>query len=370
MSPSTERIAALVAESGRAPDDAAWRDAFRQRFDRLRTEVNLHPAGSTAAATFEAAANTARTVAADCLPLGIAVVMHLYPLCVLRCVPLPWFSQANLGRARLLHSIDSGALILANAGSERANGAQAPVTLSRTRSGIRVDGTYDYVSLANVADIVLFNAPLAGSESTMFCAADLRRDSARIGTPRFGGSMRLSDTCSVSFDCHHVPPDRCLVVPSKSALQCMAQYQRSWCQLLLGESHLARIERLQELWDLPRSMEQIASFNELARLREYALRLLDDAATPGSIESLSRVAAAMKLRISWHAQSTGAALRRRDQEAASELCYFRLQPTSDEKILQSIKAPGSPANPPQSNSAPRSFHRHPKTTARTEWNSH
>jgi hypothetical protein len=235
-----------------------------------------------------------------------------------------------------LHSVDSRALILANAGSERAAGAHAPVMLSRTRAGMRVDGTYDYVSLAHVADVVLFSAPLAGSGGTMFCAADLRRASVRIGGGKFTGSMRVSDTCSVTFDNHRVATDRCIEVPSESALQCMAQYQRSWFQLLLGESYLARIERLHLAWSLPRPVEQIASLNELAQLREYALRLLDDAESPSAVESLSRVTAAMKLRISWLAQAAAVAVRGLDEASANELSYFRRQPTSDERILRSI----------------------------------
>ena len=336
LSPSTECILALIAEVGRAPDDTAWRESFRRGFDRLRPMLRLHPAETRASATFESAAATARAVAADCLPLSIAVVMHLYPLCALRCVPLPWWSVANLRRSQLLRNVDSRALILANAGSERAAGAHEPVTLSRTRAGIRVDGTYDYVSLAHEADVVLFSAPLAGSGCTLFCAADLRCESVRIGGGRFNGTMRMSDTCAVAFANHRVPADRCIVVPSESALQCMAQYQRSWFQLLLGESYLARIERLHLDWSLPRPAEQIASLNELAQLREYALRLLDDAAAPSAVASLSRVTAAMKLRISWFAQSTATAIRSRDATSANELGYFKLQPTSDERILRSI----------------------------------
>jgi alkylation response protein AidB-like acyl-CoA dehydrogenase len=336
LSPSTESIAALIAAVSRAPDDAAWREAFRHGFAQLRSELDLHPAESTAAATFEAAACTARTVAAESLPLGLAAVMHLYPLCALRCVPLPWWSQANLRRARLRRDIQNRSLILANAGSERANGAHAPVTVTRTREGIRVDGTYDYVSLAHVADVVLFSAPLAGSECNIFCAADLRSETIRIGAGKFSGSMRLSDTCSITFDNHRVPASRSIVVPSESALQCMAQYQRSWFQLLLGEGYLARIEKLHRQWDLPRSIEQRASLNELAQLREYALRLLDDAGSASAVESLSRVTAAMKLRISWLAQSTAAAMRRFDEPSANELGYFKRQPTSDERILRSI----------------------------------
>ena len=314
-------------------------EEFRNRFDRLRSEGSLHSAESTAAATFEAAAQTARHVAAECLPLGIAVVMHLYPLCALRCVPLPWWSVANLRRTLLLRSIDRYSLILANAGSERATSAHAPVTLTRTQDGVRVDGTYEYMSLAHVADIVMFSAPLTGSPNTMFCAAELHGESVRIGPSRFGGSMQLSDTCSVSFDNHRVPAHRCTEIPTEGALNCMAQYQRSWFQLLLGEGYLARIGRLQQQWSLPRPLEQIASLNELARLREYALRLLGEAAAPRAVESLARVSAAMKLRISWHAQSTAAALRGIDDISASELGYLRLQPTSDERIIKSIETP-------------------------------
>jgi hypothetical protein len=335
LSPSTEN-----------DTDAA---EFRRRFARLRTEVDLHPVAPTAATTFEAAACPAREVAADCLPLGIAVVMHLYPLCALRCVPLPWWSPAHLRRLLLLRAIDRRQLILANAGSERAAGAHAPVTLTRTRDGVRIDGAYEYMSLAHVADVVLFSAPLAGSSCTMFCAADLDGASVRIGPSRFGGSMKLSDTCSVSFDDHRVPSHRYILIPDDGALSCMAQYQRSWFQLLLGESYLARIESLQRQWNLPQSIEQVASLNELARLREYALRLLDEAVAPSAVESLARVTATMKLRISWLAQATGVALRGVDDVSAGELGHLRLQPTSDERILRGIGAAPT-QNPPPSSS--------------------
>jgi len=311
-------------------------DDFRRRFDRLRSEVDLHPKGSTAAATFQAAANTARAISAECLPLGIGVVMHLYPLCASRCVPLPWFSQANFRRDKLLRAIDSQSLILANAGSERTTGAPSPVTLSRTRDGVRVNGTYDYVSLANVADIVFFSAPLAGSASTLFCAADLRGPTVRIGGARFEGRMRLSDTCSVTFENHRVTPDRYLVLPDETTLQCNAQYQRSWFHLLLGEAYLSRIELLRREWNLPPSTEDLASHNELLCLKDYSLRLLDEADSPSAVESLVHVTAAIKLRISWQAQSMAAALQDRDALSASELRFLRRQPTSDDRILLSL----------------------------------
>lgn len=337
LSPLSECVAALVADVDRAADDAAWVTAFRRGFGRVQAEVPLHPVAASASALFAAAAVTARRIAMENLPLGIATVMHLYPLCALQCVPLPWWSLANLRRALLLRRVESG-LILANAGSERSAGAHEPVMLTRTPAGVRVDGRYDYVSLAHVADVVLFCAPLTGSGNAMFCAADLRSDSVRIGASRFSGSMRLSDTCSVTFNDHRVPLERCIEIPGDSALKCMSQYQRSWFELLLGEAYLARIEQLQQIYDLPRPVEHVASLNELAQLREYALTLLDAAAEPRAVESLSRVTATMKLRISWMAQAAAAAVRSHDEVAATELGYFGRQPTSDERILRIIGA--------------------------------
>jgi hypothetical protein len=317
LSRSTDRIRALIASATRAPDD-----------------VELHPDEATPAATFEVAARTARTVAVDCLPLGIAVVMHLYALCALRCIPLPWVSPANFRRRLLLHDIDSRALILANTASERAAGAHDPLKISLARDGIRIDGTYPYMSLAHVADIVLFSAPLG--DCTVFCAADLRRESVRIGAAQFSGAMRLSDTCPVSFVNHRVGRGRYLIVPSDAAFTCLAQYQRSWFHLLLAEGYLARLERLHEQWGVSRSTEELASIRELGCLREYSLRLLDTAASPGAIESLARVTAVMKLRVSLLAQSTATALRGLDDTAAGELGYIRRQPPSDDNILRRL----------------------------------
>jgi hypothetical protein len=172
----------------------------------------------------------------------------------------------------------------------------------------------------------------------MFCAADLRGESVEIGGSRFNGSMRLSDTCSVTFAGHPVPTSRCIEIPSVDTLQCTADYQRSWFHLLLGDAYLARIEHLFQRWDLPRAADYLATLNELAFLKKYSLCLLNEASSRGAVESLSRVTAAMKLRISLLAQSTAAALRELDETAANELGFLRRQPTSDERILRSIGA--------------------------------
>jgi len=334
LSASIDAIAALIAATGRATDDAAWREAFCDGFDRLYAEHDLHPDGDTPAATFEAAATTARDIAEQCLPLGVAAVMHLYPFCALKCVPLPWWSPASLKRGRLLRDIQENGLILANAGSERVRGAASPLRLVNARDGVLVNGSYDYVSLAHVADLVLFSVD--GKGHAVFCVADMFDAGVRIGPSRFGGSMKLSDTCSMTFEDHLVPGDRLMMIPAASTLHCMTQYQRSWFHLLLAEAYLARIEHLRRHWDLPQPAELLASLNELAFLRKYSLCLLDDATSPSAVDSLSRVTAAVKLRVSLMAQSTAEAIRAHDATSAQELGFIRRQPTCDEKILESL----------------------------------
>ena len=111
------------------------RDAYREGFARLRSQVEMYPAsGRHPSVVFESAAHTARSLAAGCLPVGIAVSMHLYPLCVLQCMPLPLLSFARFQRAMLLRTIRNRSLILANAGGERTEGPTIPWTHVRTQT--------------------------------------------------------------------------------------------------------------------------------------------------------------------------------------------------------------------------------------------
>jgi len=202
------------------------------------------------------------------------------------------------------------------------------------------------MSLATVADIVLFQARLANSNCTVLCAADLRVDSVRVGGWRFSGSMRLSDTSSVTFAGHRVPHGRYVLVADHEVLRRTSDYQRRWFHLFLAEMYLARLERLHHVWGLQRSAEQIVSLNELSQLREYALGLLYNFSSRSDIQPLKKATSAMKLRVSLMAQSTMTSVRGREDLApadaqqrradASELCYIKSQPTADEVILRSI----------------------------------
>lgn len=352
----TSNRSGFVAEMSAARSDNQWRQALRRELDRLRTQVALYPPpGSNPASTLESAADTVRVVAAHCLPLGLALVMHLYPLCALQCAPLPAMSLAGFKRRILMKFVAERALIVANGGSERANGAHQPLTVELDGGALRVNGTFEYVSLASVADMVLFSAPL-GSR-TVFCAADLRGDSVLLGEPKFEGGMRFSDTRALTFRDHRVAPGKYLLVADASGAQCIYDYQRCWFHLLLAEAYLARIELLHGRWRLASgieqaSAEQLIARNEVSCLRGYATRLLDDCRPHARVDGLTRVTSMLKLRVSSMAQVTGRLLRERAARGgaeaaelladASELGYMRLQPTTDERILRSLAA-GQPA---------------------------
>jgi hypothetical protein len=95
------------------------------------------------------------------------------------------------------------------------------------------------------------------------------------------------------------------------------------------------------------------SLNELSRLRDDALRLLDDFSSGSDIQPLKKTTSAMKLRVSRMAQSAMTSLRDREdlmpadarqlRAEASELRYIGSQPTADDIILRSIGVPFEPA---------------------------
>src|SRR5258705_12564802 len=84
-----------------AGDGPAARDAYRGGFNRLRSKLELYPVpGQAPSAVFESAAGTARTLAASCLPLGIAVASDYQ-----RCWFHLFLADVYLARLERLHEV-------------------------------------------------------------------------------------------------------------------------------------------------------------------------------------------------------------------------------------------------------------------------
>lgn len=328
-------VAQLTERVANTADERAARHAYRRYFNRLRSQLSMYPTGSRPSQVFESAAATSRSLAATCLPLAIAVAMHLYPFCVLHCVPIPLLSVARLKRALLLRTIRRRGLLLANTGSERIHGTTTPLIATRAADGVFINGRCEYLSLSSIADIVLFKAELAETNHTVLCAADLRARSVRIGPWKFKGAMELSDTSSVTFVDHHVPNGHYLTLPDHAELGCISDYQRAWFHLFIAEIYLARVEHLRSACELPETAEHSVNRGEVARLRRQSLLLLDEYSIGADMAPLTRTTAALKLRVSMMSQTTSATLRSRGLvEEAGGLGYIRSQPTADEKILR------------------------------------
>jgi hypothetical protein len=300
----------------------APREGFAARFEHVRASMDLHPVACRPSDTFAAAASTAGSVAADCLPLAIGLVMHLYPFCAMQHVPLPWLGLAVFKRAALLKSIHQNEWIVGNAGSERAAERPPEVTATLVPDGVRLDGTFEYVSLASVADYLLFKAPLVDG-GVAFCAADLSGAGVGAGPGRFTGSMSLSDTRSVHFHGHIVPRARSIITPSAGPMQWMACYQRVWFHLLLSEIHLARVERLRSAWNLSLDARMSLASREITWLRDYAVRQIDEIRLGGDVEKLASVARELKTLVSKLAAATAESTREFDPGSAAELGYIQ-----------------------------------------------
>lgn len=333
-------VAELAERVSDAADERAARHTYRRSFNRLRSQLPMYPAGSRPSTVFESAARTVRSLGAICLPLAIAVAMHLYPFCVLQCIPIPLLSVARLKRAMLLRTIRDRSLLLANTGSERTDGTTTALSATRAAGGVRIDGRCEYLSLSSVADIVLFKARLADTNHAVLCAADLRASTVRIGPWKFSGAMQLSDTSSVTFVRHRVPDGHYLIVPDDAGVGCISDYQRSWFHLFIAEIYLARIEHLRGACGMPQTAEHAAIRSDVARLRQQSLQLLDEYSTGMDVGPLTRTTATLKLRVSMMSQTTAVALRSRGLAAeAGGLGYIKSQPTADEKILHAFGVP-------------------------------
>ena len=115
-----------------------------------------------------------------------------------------------------------------------------------------------------------------------------------------------------------------------------------------GESSLRRKpESRRRRWQLAHTPDDVASRGELNLLRRYALRLLNEAATPGAIDQLAEVTAAVKLRVSWKSQAMADALAGLDATSAVWLqlgilvliCWFicaKIEPAIRGAMMQAI----------------------------------
>ncbi len=174
------------------------------------------------------------------IPLGVALAMHLYMLCALASIPLTE-EKPRSRRRRFLQLVADRKLIVANSGSDslyRSDNADKSATRAvRCPDGLLVTGHKTFVSLATVADVLMFTAEMEETGVVALYTALKDNPCIRLGDSPFGEAMESSGTRSVTFRGLRLSEDN---VVSGVVVEHIAahRFQRAWFQALIPAVYL------------------------------------------------------------------------------------------------------------------------------------
>ncbi|MEK6152416.1 acyl-CoA dehydrogenase family protein [Flavobacteriaceae bacterium 3-367] len=175
------------------------------------------------------------------IPVAVALSMHYYMLAALAAYPLSKKSTSYWKREMLLAKIKKERLLIANTGSVRTfkDTAENSGILARKEKGYyTIQGKAPFMSLAGVADYVVFAAELPSGEKAVFFVP-LDNDQIEFEHTAFGDSMQGSFTKAVKFKNLRVGHANVLSLPDSQASNCeILVYQRAWFQALIPAPYL------------------------------------------------------------------------------------------------------------------------------------
>jgi alkylation response protein AidB-like acyl-CoA dehydrogenase len=180
---------------------------------------------------------------------GVGATMHLYMLAAFAKFPIrdPALAQR---RAAFIDMVGRGRLLIANTGSDarRPSDSACPnaTVAVPVNGGYRVNGAKSFLSLAQVADLVVFTADILG-RGVSFFVAPLNNHAIQIGSPQFDPAFPLH-THSVLFEDLVVPEAMTLACEEKGSTTVSAfTFQRAVFQSLISAVYLGAARRaLQE----------------------------------------------------------------------------------------------------------------------------
>lgn len=176
---------------------------------------------------------------------GVGATMHLYMLTAFAKMPLvdPVLCER---RAEFIDWVNRECLLIANTGSDdrhRSNNAGRSATVAiPVDGGYRVNGAKTFLSLAEVADLLLFTAEIP-NRGLSFFVTPLKHPAIRIGPPHFDAAFPLH-TYSVLFEDLLIPEAMALTVPEKDgAMTRVHAFQRALFQSLISAVYLGAAQR-------------------------------------------------------------------------------------------------------------------------------
>lgn len=180
------------------------------------------------------------------IPFGIAACMHLYMLAAIAKFPLSDVPMQQ-SRAQFLSQVRQHRLLLANSGSDanlRSSNHEHSGTRALLQDGrVIVNGEKTFVTMASVADLLIFTAAEASSGQMLSLYTQLRDNPAlRLQAP-LDGIFARSGTHSVQFHNLSLGLENVIsgVGAADAAFQVAHLYQRSWFQGLVGAVYLGAL---------------------------------------------------------------------------------------------------------------------------------
>lgn len=188
-------------------------------------------------AVLRRAFDTALATGAHSISLGVAAVMHLYMLGAIATYPLA-DQHASLRRAAMLEQIRAQRWLVANSGSDMdvrsANTGLSATTAEMMSDGWRINGHKTFVSMATVADLLVFTATEKASSTPISLFAPLHGiEGIRLEASSFPAFLGETGTRSVVMDGLVLPLSNTISGGADAAFGHAHVFQRMWfCALI------------------------------------------------------------------------------------------------------------------------------------------
>ncbi len=178
------------------------------------------------------------------IPVSVALSMHYYILASIAAFPFAKTSLQYWKRQVLLNKIKKERLFIANTGSvrtyDKSSGSKSIIAIKEKDSYI-VYGEAPFMSLAGIADYLVFTAELSDGGQAVFFAA-CSNAQIEFNTTVFGDTMAGSFTKSVKFKNLSIPETNVIKLdPEIKEPAELLVYQRSWFQALVPAPYLGGV---------------------------------------------------------------------------------------------------------------------------------
>jgi alkylation response protein AidB-like acyl-CoA dehydrogenase len=178
--------------------------------------------------------------------VGLAVENHYYVTSAIATFPAAADPVLEQHRQRLLSSIVSERLLVANTNSKIHSDKLGELGTAARRhgEGYRVSGVASYASLASEADLLILMTELEGEGTAIFAIPSPRqRPAITIGPYLFPSAMVDSDTRRITFHDEILPPEALVALARDKIAGLLPPFEMAWHQSLIPALYLGAAAR-------------------------------------------------------------------------------------------------------------------------------